>query len=49
MRSATVGIQASWVGGGLLCAALVLLALAVPVFRRYDAYPAGGQFTRSGG
>lgn len=35
--AAVVGVQASWVGGGLLCAALVLLALAVPAFRRYDA------------
>jgi len=33
MASAT----ASWVGGGLACAALVLLALLVPAFRRYDA------------
>ncbi len=35
--AAAVGVQASWVGGGLLCAAVVLLALAVPVFRRYRA------------
>lgn len=35
--AAVVGVQASWVGGGLLCAVLVLLALAVPAFRHYDA------------
>ncbi|HUR74337.1 MAG TPA: MFS transporter [Sporichthya sp.] len=35
--AAAVGVQASWVGGGLACAALVLLALAVPVFRQYRA------------
>ncbi len=35
--AAAVGVQASWVGGGLVCAALVLLALAVPVFRQYRA------------
>ncbi len=35
--AAAVGVQASWVGGGLLCAAVVLLALAVPVFRQYSA------------
>lgn len=40
--AAAVGVQASWVGGGLACAALVLLALAVPAFRNYrtDAPPA---------
>lgn len=35
--AAAVGVQASWVGGGLVCAAIVLLALAVPVFRQYSA------------
>jgi MFS family permease len=34
--AAAVGTTASWVGGGLACAVLVLVALAVPVFRRYD-------------
>jgi MFS family permease len=33
----TFGLTASWVGGGLLCAALVGLALLVPALRRYDA------------
>jgi MFS family permease len=33
----TFGVTASWVGGGLLCAALVGLALLVPALRRYDA------------
>jgi MFS family permease len=35
--AAIVGTKASWVGGGLACAALVLFALAVPAFRNYDA------------
>jgi MFS family permease len=35
--AAIVGTKASWVGGGLACAALVLIALAVPAFRNYDA------------
>jgi MFS family permease len=35
--AALVGTRAAWVGGGLACAALVLLALAVPAFRNYDA------------
>lgn len=35
--AAAVGVQASWVGGGLLCAVIVLAALAVPVFRQYRA------------
>ncbi len=35
--AAAVGVQASWVGGGLVCAAVVLFALAVPVFRKYTA------------
>ena len=35
--AALVGTRASWVGGGVACAALVLLALLVPEFRRYDA------------
>ncbi|HVE28169.1 MAG TPA: MFS transporter [Sporichthya sp.] len=35
--AAAVGVQASWVGGGLACAAVVLLALAVPAFRQYNA------------
>ena len=34
--AAAVGVQASWVGGGLACAAVVLLALAVPAFRQYN-------------
>ena len=38
--AAAFGVTASWVGGGLLCAALVGLALLVPSLRRYDA--AGG-------
>lgn len=33
--AAVVGVQASWVGGGLVCAALVLAALAIPALRRY--------------
>jgi hypothetical protein len=32
------GATVSWVGGGLLCAALVSLALLVPALRRYDAH-----------
>jgi MFS family permease len=35
--AAAFGVTASWVGGGLLCAALVGLALLVPSLRRYDA------------
>jgi len=35
--AAAFGVTASWVGGGLLCAALVSLALLVPALRRYDA------------
>jgi hypothetical protein len=35
--AATVGLGASWVGGGLLCAVLVSFALLVPAFRRYEA------------
>ena len=35
--AAAVGVQTSWVGGGLLCAVLVLAALAVPAFRQYRA------------
>jgi MFS family permease len=35
--AAAVGMQAAWVGGGLACAVLVLGALLVPSFRRYDA------------
>jgi MFS family permease len=35
--AAVVGTKASWVGGGVACAVLVLLALLVPQFRRYDA------------
>jgi hypothetical protein len=37
--AAAVGVQASWVGGGVACAAVVLLALLVPAFRQYDASP----------
>jgi MFS family permease len=35
--AAAAGTTASWVGGGIACAVLVLAALAVPAFRRYDA------------
>jgi MFS family permease len=35
--AAAVGVTASWVGGGLLAAALVTLALLVPALRNYDA------------
>jgi MFS family permease len=35
--AAAVGVQASWVGGGVACALVVLLALAVPAFRQYNA------------
>jgi MFS family permease len=35
--AAAFGVHASWVGGGLLCAALVSLAMLVPALRRYDA------------
>jgi MFS family permease len=34
--AAVAGTTVSWVGGGLVCAAVVLLALLVPAFRRYD-------------
>jgi MFS family permease len=37
--AAALGVTFSWVGGGLLCAALVGLALLVPAFRRYDGRP----------
>ncbi len=40
--AALVGVTASWVWGGIACAVLVLLALAVPAFRRYDARAASG-------
>jgi len=36
--AAAFGVTAAWVGGGLVCAALVLLALLVPALRRYDAH-----------
>jgi MFS family permease len=35
--AALVGLQASWVGGGLACAVLVLASLFVSSFRTYDA------------
>jgi MFS family permease len=35
--AAAFGVTASWVGGGLLAAALVSLALLVPALRDYDA------------
>jgi MFS family permease len=35
--AATFGVTASWVGGGLLAAGLVGLALLVPALRNYDA------------
>jgi MFS family permease len=35
--AAAFGVSAAWVGGGLLCAALVGLALLVPALRHYDA------------
>jgi MFS family permease len=49
----TFGVTAAWVGGGLLCAALVSLALFVPALRRYEARSpqAGGRdsvFPQSG-
>lgn len=34
--AAFTGTTGSWVGGGIACAAVVLLALLVPAFRRYD-------------
>jgi len=36
--AAAFGVTAAWVGGGLVCAALVVLALLVPALRRYDAH-----------
>jgi MFS family permease len=39
--AALVGLQAAWVGGGLACAVLVVLALLVPALRRYDARAVG--------
>jgi MFS family permease len=35
--AAAFGVTASWVGGGLLAAALVAFALLVPALRNYDA------------
>jgi MFS family permease len=35
--AAVVGLQASWVGGGLACSILVFAALFVGAFRTYDA------------
>jgi MFS family permease len=35
--AAGVGLQASWVGGGVACAVLVVVALLVPALRTYDA------------
>ncbi|HEY2833063.1 MAG TPA: MFS transporter [Sporichthyaceae bacterium] len=35
--AALAGTRASWVGGGLVCAVVVLFALLVPSFRNYDA------------
>jgi MFS family permease len=35
--AALVGTQASWVAGGIACAAVVLLSLLVPEFRDYQA------------
>jgi hypothetical protein len=35
--AAAFGVTASWVGGALLAAALVSLALLVPALRNYDA------------
>jgi MFS family permease len=35
--AAAFGVTASWVGGGLACAALVGLALLAPALRRYDS------------
>jgi MFS family permease len=35
--AAAFGVTVSWVGGGLLAAALVSLALLVPALRNYDA------------
>jgi MFS family permease len=36
--AAAFGATVSWVGGGLVCAALVALALLVPALRNYDAH-----------
>jgi hypothetical protein len=37
VAAAAFGVTASWVGGGVLAAALVALALLVPALRDYDA------------
>ena len=37
--AASFGIAVSWIGGGLLCAALVGFALLVPSLRKYEAQP----------
>jgi hypothetical protein len=37
VTAAVVGLQASWVGGGLACSILVFAALFVRSFRTYDA------------
>lgn len=39
--AAAFGLSAAWVGGGIACAVLVCLALAVPSLRRYDARSVG--------
>jgi len=39
--AALTGVSGSWVGGGLLCAVLVLAALLSPTLRRYDASRVG--------
>jgi hypothetical protein len=35
--AASVGLTASWVGGGIACVLLVLPALLVPALRRYTS------------
>jgi hypothetical protein len=37
VTASIVGVQASWVGGGLACAVLVVAALLVPALRGYEA------------
>jgi MFS family permease len=42
--AAAVGLQAAWIGGGVACVVLVLLALLAPSLRGYVAEPAAGAF-----
>ena len=46
--AALAGTTVSWVGGGLACAVVVLLALAVPAFRRYDTRDPHADVTSAG-